>query len=71
MLKKKIPRIARTNTAPNFSFDFVKVLRSKEVFDISPSTIKSWSSQGLKIYKVGNTRFVSRLDVAAFIRNQA
>ena len=67
MLKKKTHRSA--DLTP--TFDLVKVIRSKNIFDVSPSTIKAWSLRGLKIYKVGNTRFVSKRDVAAFIRNQA
>jgi hypothetical protein len=50
------------------SFDLFRLSKSKEVVDVCPNTLRSYFGQGLKFYKQGKAVFVSKVELAAFIR---
>lgn len=51
-------------------FDLVRITRTKRELDICPNEIRKMAKRGLKIYGQGRMRFVSRREVARFIRNE-
>lgn len=60
-------------TAPsvNTGFDLFRLTKSKEVVDLAPNTIRKFARDGLPIYRCGKATFISRSELAAFIRTQA
>lgn len=52
-------------------FDLVRITKSKAIVDVSPNTIRTYSKQGLPLYKCSKSLFFSRSELAAFIRGQA
>jgi len=50
------------------SFDLFRLTKSKRAVDISPNTIRAYARQGLNIYKRGRAAYVSRNELANFIR---
>ena len=53
------------------SFDLFRLSKSKEVVDVCPNTLRSYFDQGLRFYKQGKAVFVSKTELAAFIRQGA
>lgn len=51
-------------------FDLVRITRTKQEIGICPNQIRKMATRGLKIYGEGRMRFVSRREVARFIRQQ-
>ena len=52
------------------SFDLVRISHSKAILDISPNTLRAYARDGgLAIYKKGKAAFVSRQELAAYIRS--
>jgi len=49
-------------------FPYFRIGRSKTAVDISVPTIRKFLKMGLKSYKIGKSRFISREDLSAFIR---
>jgi hypothetical protein len=56
-------------TVPN-TFDLFRLSKSKEAVDCAPNTIRTYHKQGLPIYKMGKSAFVSRTEVFNFIRSR-
>ena len=53
-------------------FDLFRLSKSKREIDVCPNTLRAWNEQGLPFYKTGSKAiFVSRAEVAAFIRSKA
>ena len=53
------------------SFDLVRISHAKAILDISPNTLRTYARDGLAIYKRGKAAFVSKLELAAYIRGGA
>jgi hypothetical protein len=53
------------------SFEMFRLSRSKQTVDICPNTLRSWHAAGLKFYRIGKAVFISRAELAAFIRGKA
>lgn len=51
------------------SFDLFRLSKSKEVVDLAPNTLRAYHDNGLPFYKNGKTVFVSKTEVATYIRN--
>jgi hypothetical protein len=49
-------------------FDLFRLSKSKEVVDVSANTLRSYNREGLPFYKQGKAIFVSKTELAAFIR---
>ena len=50
------------------SFDLFRLTKSKDIVDVCPNTIRAFAKKGLRIYKAGKAAFVSKAELAAFIR---
>ena len=50
------------------SFEMFRLSKSKEIVDVCPNTLRSYFKQGLPFYKRGKAVFVSKAELAAFIR---
>jgi hypothetical protein len=48
-----------------------RLSKSKEVADVCPNTLRSYFKQGLPFYQRGKAVFVSKAELAAFIRKGA
>ena len=52
------------------SFDLFRLSKSKEVVDLAPNTLRTYHTDGgLPFYRNGKTVFVSKAEVATYIRN--
>ena len=49
-------------------FDLFRLSKSKAVVDISSNTLRSYNKQGLPFYHRGKAIFVSKTELASFIR---
>jgi hypothetical protein len=52
----------------NKGFDLVRVSKSKEVVDACPNTLRAYNKQGLPFYHRGKAIFVSKTELALFLR---
>ena len=50
------------------SFDLFRLSHAKQVVDICSNTLRQYNKQGLRFYRQGKARFVSKSELAAFIR---
>jgi hypothetical protein len=53
------------------SFDLFRLSKSKDAVDVCSNTLRSYFKQGLAHYRRGKAVFVSRAELAAFIRKGA
>lgn len=65
-----MPKQPTTPTAPH-EFEMVRLSRAKAVLDVCPNTLRSYAKQGLPLYRMGRAVFVSKTELAAFIRARA
>ena len=49
-------------------FDLFRLSKSKQVVDVSANTLRSYNREGLPFYRQGKAIFISKAEVAAFIR---
>lgn len=56
------------NTNPAQTFDLFRLTKGKREADICANTLRSYAAQGLPIYRMGRACFVSRTELAAFIK---
>ena len=49
-------------------FDMFRLSRSKATVDVSPNTLRAYFDGGLPFYRRGKAVFVSKSELAAFIR---
>lgn len=49
------------------AFDMFRLSKSKETVDLCSNTIRAFSKEGLRIYRVGKSAFVSRSELRDFI----
>lgn len=66
-------RVTLCDTVPmtENSFDLVRITHTKEEVDISTEMIRAYCRQGLRLYKVGKAAFISRTELADFIKSHA
>lgn len=62
-------RVAQNEPLPGF--DLFRLTKAKEVVDICPNTLRAYHAQGLPFYRMGKPIFISRAELAAFIRAKA
>ena len=53
------------------NFDLFRLTKSKQTVDLAPNTIRKLAKKGLRIYRHGKAAFVSRSELAAYIRANA
>jgi len=51
-------------------FDLFRLTKSKQSVDVSPNTLRAYHEQGLAFYRRGKAVFVSKAELAAFIRSK-
>ena len=56
------------NSSPE-PFDLFRLSKSKAVVDVCPNTLRAFHRKGLPFYRRGRAVFVSRSDLASFIRS--
>lgn len=50
------------------NFELFRLTKAKREVGVSPNTIRAYALQGLRVYKMGRAAFVSRNELAEFIR---
>lgn len=58
------------DNAAGTGFDLFRISVAKDVVDVCPNTLRSYFKQGLPSYKRGKAIFVSKTELAAFIRGK-
>jgi hypothetical protein len=53
------------------NFDLFRLSKSKDVVDVCPNTLRLYHKQGLPFYRNGKAVFVSKYELAAFIRSKS
>ena len=51
------------------NFDLFRLTASKREVNISPNTLRAYNAQGLPFYRQGKAVFISKAELANFIRN--
>ena len=54
----------------DLQFDLFRLSKSKETVDICSNTLRSYHRQGLPFYRQGKAVFISRTELADFIRSK-
>jgi hypothetical protein len=49
-------------------FPMVRLTKSKRAVDLAPNTIREYSRQGLRLYRMGKAVFFSTIELEQFIR---
>ena len=57
-----------SNRAELHGWDLVRLSRSKEILDVCANTLRSYNADGLPFYRMGRAVFVSKTELATFIR---
>jgi hypothetical protein len=52
------------------SFDLFRLSKAKQAVDVCANTLRSYHAEGLPFYRRGKAVFVSKAELAAFIRSQ-
>ena len=60
--------IINSQPAAAASFDLFRLSKSKETVDVCSNTLRAYFKQGLPYYQRGKAVFVSKTELAAFIR---
>jgi hypothetical protein len=60
-----------TNQSSGTGFDLFRLSKSKEIVDVCSNTLRTYFKQGLPCYNRGKAVFVSKAELAAFIRRGA
>ena len=53
---------------PPSGFDLFRLTKSKDEVDLCPNTLRAYNKQGLPFYRRGKAVFVSKAELAQFIR---
>lgn len=53
------------------SFDLFRLTKAKEAVDVCANTLREYHGRGLPFYRQGRAVFISRSELAMFIRNPA
>lgn len=59
------------NQSGESGFDLFRLSKSKDAVDVCSNTLRSYFKQGLAHYRQGKAVFVSKAELAAFIRKGA
>ena len=65
-----VPSIITSQAGGN-NFDLFRLSKSKEVVDVCSNTLREYFNQGLPHYRRGKAVFVSKTELAHFIRGKA
>jgi hypothetical protein len=69
-MKVKAPVV--TTTQPSaVSFDLFRLSKAKEAVDVCANTLRQYHKDGLQFYRRGKAVFVSRSELASFIKTGA
>lgn len=60
------PQFANSNDLG--SWDLFRISRARKVVDLCPNTLRAFAKAGLPVYRMGRATFVSKTELAAFIR---
>lgn len=52
-------------------WEMFRLSKGKDIADICANTLRAYNREGLPFYKVGKAVFVSKVELAAFIRGRA
>lgn len=55
----------------NGGFDLFRLTKSKDIVDVCPNTLRGYFKMGLPFYKRGKAIFVSKTELATFIRGSS
>lgn len=61
---------ARPQTLVVNGFDLFRLSKGKQIVDVCPNTLRSYTARGLPVYRQGKACFISKSELDAFIRNQ-
>jgi len=53
---------------PAGGFDLIRLSKSKSTVDLAPNTLRQYHKEGLPFYRKGRAVFVSKSELAAFLR---
>ena len=53
------------------SFDLFRLSKSKETVDLCSNTLRKFHAEGLPFYRKGKAVFISKAELAQFIRGKA
>ncbi len=59
----------QANTTSETGFDLFRLSKAKEVVDVCSNTLRAYNKAGLPFYRKGKAIFVSKAELAAFIRS--
>jgi hypothetical protein len=57
------------STSSDANFDLFRLSKSKQIVDVCSNTLREYHEQGLEFYRRGKAVFVSKTELAAFIRS--
>jgi hypothetical protein len=60
-----------TSAPPNSGFDLFRLSKSKQTVDLCPNTLRAYQRQGLPFYRQGRAIFVSKTELAVFLRTHS
>lgn len=58
-------------SSPDPGFDLFRLSRSKHVVDVCSNTLRAYHRDGLQFYRAGKAVFVSKSELASYIRQRA
>jgi hypothetical protein len=61
--------MSATNIETESSFDLFRLSKGKRAVDICPNTLRKFNEDGLPFYRRGSAVFVSKADLASFLRS--
>jgi len=67
LMSNKVNSIG-SNSGPATSFDLFRLSKAKEVVDICSNTLRAYHGAGLPFYRRGKAVFVSKSELAQFLR---
>lgn len=67
----KIHSCTSVQTNGTTAFDLFRLSKSKETVDVCSNTLRAYHAEGLPFYRNGKAVFISKMELAAFIRNPA
>jgi hypothetical protein len=56
---------------PGHGFDLFRLTKSKQTVDVCPNTLRAYQRQGLPFYRQGKAIFVSKTELAVFLRTHS
>jgi hypothetical protein len=53
------------------SWDLFRLSKSKQIVDVASNTLRKYNREGLRFYRNGKAVFISKIELAEFIRTHA